>query len=161
EISKFVNGAPSLVDQFVQDPTQTLEALQTTEAKPDEPQEDLLDQAEAVVEPVEEEGQAQLPVVETKDVLASLALQAISSADEEAVEFLIASGIAKLWKHAYRDEAAAVSQAESFSSEGYAEQLKTRFLDEYHHAKDLAIPVGYAFRLNGQLQLPNLMQRHF
>ncbi len=38
----------------------------------------------------------------------------VTSADEEAVEFLLASAIAKLWKHAYRDEAAAVAQAEAF-----------------------------------------------
>src|SRR5262249_51770105 len=34
EIEKFINGEPSLVDHFVQDPTQTLEALETNEAKP-------------------------------------------------------------------------------------------------------------------------------
>jgi hypothetical protein len=161
EITKFIDGKPSLVDQFVQDPTQTLEAVQTGESKPDEAQEDLLDQADAVVESVEDAREAQLPVVETKDVLASLGLQAISSADEEAVEFLIASGIAKLWKHAYRDDAAAVAQAEAFAGEGYAKQVQARFLEEYRQAKDLTLPEGFAFRINGELAPPNLMQRHF
>jgi hypothetical protein len=161
EIEKFVNDEPSLVDRFVQDPTQTLEALQATEAKSDEAQEDLLDQADAVIEPVEEVAEAQLPVVETKDALLSLGVQALSSADEEAVEFLIASGIAKLWKHAYRDEAAAVAQVEEFRGEGYAEEVRRRFLDEYHHAKDLPIPAGYAFQIDSRLTPPNLMQRHF
>ena len=106
EIAKFVNSEPSLVDQFVQDPTQTLETLETNEAKTDGEEDDALDRADVLVEPAEEEGEPQLPVIETKDVLVSLGLQVISSADEEAVEFLIASGVAKIWKHAYRDEAA-------------------------------------------------------
>src|SRR5262249_18342266 len=44
EIEQFVNGEPSLVDQFVQDPTHTLEALETNEAKP-EGAEEVLDRA--------------------------------------------------------------------------------------------------------------------
>jgi hypothetical protein len=161
EIDKFVNGEPSLVDQFVQDLTQTLETLETAEAKPDATEDNALDQADAVVEKVNEETQPLLPVVETKDVLASLGLQVINSADEEAVEFLIASGNAKIWKHAYRDEAAAVAHAEAFRGEGYAEEIRKRFLDEYRQVKDLAIPEGYAFHINDQPTLPNLMQRHF
>src|SRR5262249_5982095 len=43
EIAKFVNGEPSLVDQFVQDPTKTLEALGTNEPKPDDVKDDALD----------------------------------------------------------------------------------------------------------------------
>jgi superfamily II DNA or RNA helicase len=161
EIAKFVHGEPSLVDQFVQDSTRTLEALETNQAKPDDPVDDVLDRADAVVEHVEEEKEQQLPVVETKDVLASLGLPVISSADEEAVEFLVASGVAKIWKHAYQDGAAAVAQAETFQGEGYADQVRTRFLDEYRLARDLPIPDGYAFRVNGKPQAPNLMQRHF
>jgi hypothetical protein len=161
EIEKFVHVEPSLVDQFVQDPTQTLEALETNETKPDAAEDDVLDQADAVIDPKEEEGKQQFPVIETKDVLASLGRQLIGLADDEAVEFLIASGVAKVWKHAYRDEAAAVAQADAFRGEGYAEQIRSRFLDGHRQAKDLAIPAGYAFRVNGQVALPNLMQRHF
>jgi hypothetical protein len=161
EIAKFVTGEPSLVDQFVHDPTQTLEALATNEAKPDGSEDDVLDRADAVVEPAEEEGETQLPVVEAKDVLASLDLPIVSSADEEAVEFLIAAGVGKIWKHAYRDEVAAGAQVETFQGEGYSEQVRTRFLDEYRQAQDLKVPDGYAFRVNGQPALPNLMQRHF
>ena len=161
EIEKFINGEPSLVDQFVQDPTQTLEALETNEARPDGAEDDVLDQADAVIEQTEEEGEQQLPVVQTKDVLASLGFHVVSSADEEAVEFLLASAVAKIWKHAYQDETSAVAQTEAFHGDGYAEQIRTRFLDEYRQAKDLAIPPGYAFQINGKLALPLLMQRHF
>jgi len=160
EIEKFVSGEPSLVDEFVQDPTQTLEALDTAKENP-EIGEDLLDRANELVQNMEEQGKQELPVVETKDILASLGLQIITSADEEAVEFMIASGISKLWKHAYRNEGPAVSQAEAFQESGYAEQVKNRFLEEYRQAKDLPIPLGYAFQINGEPQAPNLMQRHF
>src|SRR5437899_5521911 len=51
---------------------------------------------------------------------------------EEAVEFLLASATAKIWRHAYRNEQEAISQAELFSGDGYAEQVKGKFLDEYH-----------------------------
>jgi superfamily II DNA or RNA helicase len=161
EVEKFVNGEASVVDQFVQDPAQTLEALETKETKPGGAENDILDRADTVVEQVEGAGEPQLPVVETKDVLASVGLPVIRSADEEAVEFLIASGVAKVWKHAYRDEAAAVAQAEAFRGEGYGEEIRSRFLDEYAQVKDLPIPEGYAFRVNSELTLPNLMQGHF
>lgn len=161
DIEKFVNGSPSLVDQFVQDPTQTLEALETNEATPDRAEDVVLDQADVVIEQTEEGGEPELPVVQTKEVLGSLGLHVFSSADEEAVEFLLASAVAKIWKHAYQDEISAVAQAEAFHGDGYAEQVRTKFLDEYRQAKDLAIPPGYAFRIDGKPALPNLMQRHF
>ena len=117
EIEKFVNGEPSLVDEFVQDPTQTLEALNAAEEElstEDKP----IERADELVNVVAKEGEQELPVIETKDVLGSLALHVISSADEEAVEFLLASAIAKIWKHAYSDEEAAVAQANTASVDG-------------------------------------------
>jgi len=160
EIEKFVNSEPSLVDEFVQAPTQTLEALERREKEPGTEQ-DQLESADELVDDVAEEDYQKLPVVESKDVLGSLGLHVVSSADEEAVEFLLASAIAKMWKHAYQDETPAVAQAELFHGEGYAEQVKTRFLEEYRQAKNLAIPDGYCFTVNGKLAPPNLMQRHF
>jgi len=160
EVDKFVIGEPSLVDEFVRDPTQTLEAHGPTD-KQSGTEETPLDRADELVNAGEKEGEKELPVVETKDVLGSLGLHVISSADEEAVEFLLASAVAKIWKHAYRDEEAAVAQANAFPADGYAEQVRSRFLDEYRQVKDLAIPPGYAFQINGKPAPPNLMQRHF
>src|SRR5262249_44259445 len=51
--------------------------------------------------------------------------------------------------------------AEAFHGEGYAEQVRNRFLEEYRQAKVMPIPEGYAFRINGEPALPNLMQQHF
>jgi hypothetical protein len=72
EIDKFVNGEQSLVDEFIRDQTQTLEALDTANEKSDI-RVDFLDSANELVDEVEEQGTQELPIVETKDVLASLA----------------------------------------------------------------------------------------
>jgi hypothetical protein len=165
EIEKFVNGEPSIVDKFLQDKQLTLEALETS-SNDDIPnkgdvtsQDNLDDQIDEAVEPSEEENDLDLPVVQTREVLASLDHSVVSSADEEAVEFLIASAKAKIWKHVFRDEAAAVAQAQSYTSDSYAEKVKSEFLDEYHRAKNLPIPTDYNLRINSKLTEPNLMQR--
>jgi len=140
EIDKFAQGQPSLVDDFVGDPDQTLE--EEINGK------DSLSEDFAVDELVDEaaggDGQ-ELPVVEAKEALAVLDHAVVSSADEEAVEFLLTSAVDKIWKHAFRDEEAAVTQAENFSGGEYAERVRKRFLDEYRQAKELRIPQGYAF----------------
>ena len=165
EIEKFVNGKPSIVDKFLQDKQLTLEALENTSNddipdKGDVTSEDNLDdQIDETVEPSEEEDDLDLPVVQTREVLASLDHSVVSSADEEAVQFLIASAKAKIWKHVFRDEAAAVAQAQSYTGDSYAQKVRSEFLDEYHQAKNLPIPTGYNFRINGKLTEPNLMQR--
>ena len=102
-----------------------------------------------VDEAAESDRQA-LPVVETKGALAVLDHAVVSSADEEAVEFLLTSAVNKMWKHAFRDEEAAVAEAE---------RVRKRFLDEYRQAKELRIPQGYAFEVEGELTPPDLMQR--
>ena len=56
---------------------------------------------------------------------------------------------------------AAAAQANATSGEGYAEQVRGRFLNEYRQVIDLAIPPGYAFQINGNPTPPNLMQRQF
>ena len=165
EIEKFVNGEPSIVDKFLQDKQLTLEALETSGNNDILNQgnvtsdDNLNDQIDETVEPSEEEDDLDLPVVQTRKVLASLDHSVISSADEEAVEFLIASAKAKMWKHVFCDETAAVAQAQNYTGDSYAEKVKSEFLDEYHRAKNLPIPTGYNFRINGKIAEPNLMQQ--
>jgi len=158
DVEKFVNGEPSIVDKFLQDKQLTLEALET-DARDVTSQDNLDDQIDETVEPSEQEDDLDLPVVQTREVLASLDHCVVSSADEEAVEFLIASAKAKIWKHVFRDEAAAVAQAQSYTGDSYAQKVRSEFLDEYHRAKNLPIPTGYNFRINGKIAEPNLMQR--
>jgi hypothetical protein len=177
ELDKFLAGEPSLVDQFIDDPDHTLEAseLDTRELNVHEGQfnssidvegsensildEALLINSNSPVEDAEEDDKYKLPIVETKTVLAALGHISVSCADEEAVEFLISSALAKIWSHAFRDETVAVDQAEQVSDNEYTERVRTQFLDEYRQAKDLTIPPGYTFHVEGKSTLPNLMQR--
>ncbi len=162
EIKKFCNGEDSLVDRFIDDHSLTLEEAgvesgplpsNATNASPDS-QLGLFDDLEK--EDGEESG---LPLVQTKAVLCSLQVAAVTSADEEAVEFLISSGIGKIWRHTFRNEQEAVAQAESFAGSEYAERVRLEFLSEYRQAKAMSIPVGYSFTVKGIPAPPNLMQR--
>jgi hypothetical protein len=152
EIEKFCKGEKSLVDSFLSDSSLTLEALADQKA-------DAAKEAElGVVGEVQEES-AELPTAETGDVLKSLLAAVVVSADQEAVEFLVASALAKIWKHAFRDESAAVAQARAFTGDAYAERVRIEFLAEYERVKALEIPAGYSFTVEGQPKQPNLMQR--
>ena len=152
EIEKFCKGETSLVDSFLADSTLTLESL--GETKPEAAKEAELG---AVGEGQEES--AELPSADTADVLKSLQSPVIVSADQEAIDFLVASALAKIWKHAFRNEAAAVAQARDFKGDAYAERVRAEFLAEYERVKSLPIPAGYAFTVEGRPALPNLMQR--
>lgn len=152
EIEKFCKGEGSLVDSFLSDSSLTLEALA-------EQQPDVAKEVELGVVGEAQEESAELPTAETEDVLKSLQSAVVVSADQEAVEFLMASALAKIWKHAFRDEPAAVAQARDFKGDAYAEQVRTEFFAEYQRVKALEIPAGYSFTVEGKQALPNLMQR--
>jgi hypothetical protein len=150
EIEKFCKGETSLVDSFLADSTLTLESLDET--KP-------ATEAELGAIGESQEESAELPSADTADVLKSLQSPVIVSADQEAIDFLVASALAKIWKHAFRNEAAAVAQARDFKGDAYAERVRAEFLAEYERVKSLPIPAGYAFTVEGKPALPNLMQR--
>jgi hypothetical protein len=158
EIQRFVNGSPSLVDRFLDDPTHTLEAHETlAETINNGFQAD--DSENPVVEEEASGDNAEFPVVTANNVLASLGAPVVTSADEEAVGFLLESAKAKLWRQIFHDESKSLREIETYSGTDYAEQVRADFLIEYHAAKDLEIPKGYAFSLKNQLTPPNLMQR--
>ncbi|MGA9381727.1 MAG: zinc-ribbon domain-containing protein [Phormidium sp.] len=161
EVEKFVNGEPSLVDEFYKDQDLTLEALETNNNNhnPETQKPTTEDQIDETIDPSDEQDDLNLPIVQTKEVLKSLDHHIVSTADAEAVEFLIASAKAKIWKHTFQEETTAITQAETYTGDSYAERVKSEFLDEYHRAKNLEIPTGYAFQINGKLAEPNLMQR--
>jgi hypothetical protein len=153
EMEKFCRGEKSLVDRFLADQGTTLESL-TSEAAGGSEQQGELGLAGEV-----EADEVALPAVETVDVLRSLQSTVVVSADQEAVEFLVASALAKIWKHAFRDEAPALAQARGFVGEAYADRVRTDFLAEHERATGLPIPLGYAFTVDGNIAPPNLMQR--
>ena len=153
EIEKFCRGEKSLVDTFLADQATTLESLTSETAAGAEQQGELglVDEAQA--------DETALPAVQTVDVLRSLQSAVVVSADQEAVEFLVASALAKIWKHAFRDEAAALAQARGFAGDAYADRVRKDFLAEHERAAGLPIPPGYAFAVDGKIAPPNLMQR--
>ena len=153
EIEKFCRGEKSLVDRFLADQATTLESLTTETQSSAEQQGELGLVDEAQVD------ETALPAVQTVDVLRSLQSAVVVSADQEAVEFLVASALAKIWKHAFRDEAAALEQARGFAGDAYADRVRKDFLAEHERAAGLPIPPGYAFAVDGKIALPNLMQR--
>ena len=157
ELQKFVDGETSLVDKFLDDSSLTLEKTLTQSVDA------LLDDKEHLVADDEIEKPEILPSVSTKDVLKALDTRIVATADAEAAEFLIASGLAKIWKHAYRSKGAeqiAVAEAKQFTGEGYAARVRDKFLNQYRKAIELQIPAGYAFKVKGVPVQPNLMQRH-
>jgi superfamily II DNA or RNA helicase len=105
-----------------------------------------------------------LPITETKDVLASLDNKIMASADSATVEFLIKSAVAKIWRHAFHDEGQAQIQHEQYNSDGeYPKEVKRLFLEGYLGAKELKIPEGYNPNPPGNLPREEelgLMQRY-
>jgi len=157
EVEKFSRNEPSLVDEFIGDPTKTLEDLEY-EGLLDE-EKTLEDVVDATVDADVEAEQSDLPVVQTREALKTLDTPVVTSADEEAVQFLLASAKAKLWKHAYIDADEAVKQAREYQGDEYSERVRQEFLSEYEQATELELPPGYAFKVDGKKTMPNLMQR--
>lgn len=150
EIEKFCKGEASLVDDIINDSSNKLENFQEENI-----QELEVSNAELNREILEKE----LPLIETRDVLAALNNKVFSSADEEAIDFFITSGCAKIWKHIFINEEGAYNQAKTFRGGEYPERVKKLFFEEYEGAKNLKIPNGYSFKMEGKPVEPNLMQR--
>jgi SNF2 family DNA or RNA helicase len=100
----------------------------------------------------------ELPKVKVQKSLEFLSSNIIASADQEAVEFFVASRRNRIWAEVFKDESA-VEGIEAFTDEGYGRQVRDQFLDEYNQAQNMLIPAGWAFRIDGKVTPPNLMQR--
>lgn len=100
----------------------------------------------------------ELPRVKVQKSLEFLSSNIIASADQEAIEFFVASRRNRIWAEVFEDESA-VEGVEAFTDEGYGRQVRDQFLDEYNQARDMPIPAGWAFRVNGKITPPNLMQK--
>ena len=104
------------------------------------------------------DGAAKLPQIKVQKSLEFLSSKIVASADQEAVDFFIASRRNRIWAEVFEDESA-VEAIEAFTDEGYGRQVRDQFLDEYNQARDMAIPSGWAFRVDGKITPPNLMQK--
>jgi hypothetical protein len=100
----------------------------------------------------------ELPTIQVKNSLEFLSSQVVASADQEAIDYFVASRLNRIWAEVFVDESA-VAAAEGFTDEGYGRQVRDQFLDEYYQARDMVIPIGWGFRINGKITAPNLMQK--
>ncbi len=146
DLEKFIQGQPSLVDDFISNPQIVLNAPENT-----------LNKSEyRLLEGESSDLNVDLPTVETKDVLAALSSKLFSSLDREAMEFFIKEAVARIWQHAFAEESKAFQQLEEYKEEGlYAQEVRNLFLADYSETKALIIPDGYSFP-----HQPNLMQKY-
>jgi Hypothetical methyltransferase/Probable Zinc-ribbon domain/Type III restriction enzyme, res subunit len=100
----------------------------------------------------------ELPKIKVQKSLEFLNSKIVASADQEAIDFFIASKRNRIWAEVFEDESA-VEAIEAFTDDGYGRQVRDQFLDEYYQARDMVIPSGWAFRVNGKVTPPNLMQK--
>ena len=100
----------------------------------------------------------ELPKIKIQKSLEFLNSKIVASADQEAIDFFIASRRNRIWAEVFEDESA-VEAIEAFTDEGYGGQVRDQFLDEYNQARDVTIPSGWAFRVDGKVTPPNLMQK--
>lgn len=100
----------------------------------------------------------ELPKVKVQKSLEFLNSKVVASADQEAIDFFIASRRNRIWAEVFEDESA-IESVEQFTEEGYGREVRDQFLDEYNQARDMEIPSGWAFRVNGKITPPNLMQK--
>jgi len=99
-----------------------------------------------------------LPQVKVQKSLEFLSSQIVASADQEAIDFFIASRRNRIWGEIFENESA-IEGLENFQDEGYGLQVRDQFLDEYNQAQNLPIPAGWSFRVDGKITPPNLMQK--
>ena len=163
ELERFCKGEPSAADAFLGGET----------APVDREQDEIADGLRETGVGASADADDALPIVSTREALKALSqVEASIAADEEAAAFFVASATAKLWAHAFRDEVAAVREAESFlcgfegpagapaeARESYATRVRDSFLSEHAAALALPIPPGYSFHVAGVPAPPNLMQR--
>jgi hypothetical protein len=183
ELEKFVEGKPSLVDDFAANKSLTLEIVDgRSTAKREAPLDpfalpsapEVMDEGARVDVDVSREvdttgasatavasADDEMPLVKTQAALAALDSVLVANADAETVKFLLDSAKAKLWRHAYVDPKEARQQAAFFKGDVYSTLVRDRFLTEFDEAEGLQPPAGYSFRpLPGSpITSPNLMQR--
>jgi transcription elongation factor Elf1 len=71
---------------------------------------------------------SKLPHIKVQKSLEFLSSKIVASADQEAVDFFIASRRNRIWAEVFEDESA-VEAIEAFTDEGYGRQVRDQFLD--------------------------------
>ena len=157
-LAEFANAdADSELEQLFGD----ISAEDLIESSPEELSDENVD-VEIADDDIDVEFDETLPELSAGAILDSLESDLWSSADEEAVEFLVASGIAKLWHRAYDPSCLDAVKNETATPRDmeYSERVRAQFRTEFDAAESLTTPDGYDFQIDGNSIQPNLMQRH-
>ena len=165
EVEKWVGGEKGeLVEALLDSEIDSVEeAFQTVGQKPQK-----IDHKKKVDNPSDEayyeDVERHLPIPTAGDTLDALKVATDTlvhaSADEEAVQFLIAKAADKLWKRCFHDEESALNEAMNHHGNTYSTTARDAFIDEYTHCKQLPLPEGYSFKdPAGIPRQPKLMQR--
>ena len=101
-----------------------------------------------------------LSVLDTFDTLDHLE-KVIGISDEETVEFLINKAIGRIWRKILDSSEPDIEILKIRAIEGkkYSSIVKSRYLEQFEGAKNITLPTGYSFKKNGEMVLPNLMQK--
>ena len=112
----------------------------------------------------EEEALPLFAIKDPADQLRFLEGDIFASADDEAIEALVAMGLHQLWAQAYEGPASAaavVAACQAFNStRPWTARLQRLFLEQHAAATALPLPAGFNYRVGGELVEPRLMQRH-
>ena len=151
DLEGFANGEPSPVDDIVDGITDATRILES-----------YADGSMDGIEFDPGEDESRLPDLAVADVLDSLESSIWASADAEAVDFLEASAVRKMWRQAYAPEQLdeALAQSASPRKHEFSERPRLKFYAELQAALGMQLPDGYDFRIDGKLIEPVLMQRH-
>ena len=101
-----------------------------------------------------------LSVLDTFDTLDHLE-KVIGISDEETVEFLINKAIGRIWRKILdsSEPDIEIHKIKAIEGQKYSSIVKARYLEQFDGAKNITMPTGYSFKKNGEMVLPNLMQK--
>ena len=106
---------------------------------------------------IEERENKNLPSISNSDILV-LDKELINTCDDEAVEFFIQYKLKKVWNEVINDERDA-DEIKLLKGGKNSSRLRELFLEEYNKVVNYNPPQGYAFKRDGKIAPPNMMQK--
>lgn len=105
----------------------------------------------------EERKRQGLPNISNEDILV-LDKELINTCDDEVVEFFIQYKLKRVWNEVINDKRD-VKDIKDLNGGKNSTRLRDLFLSEYKKVVDYVPPIGYNFKRNGEIALPNMMQK--
>jgi superfamily II DNA or RNA helicase len=106
---------------------------------------------------IEERENKNLPSISNSDILV-LDKELINTCDDEAVEFFIQYKLKKVWNEVINDKRDA-NEVKLLKGGKNSTRLRKLFLEEYEKVVNYNPPQGYAFKREGKIAPPNMMQK--